>query len=302
MTRAENLVAASVDVFAASRPPARPELVNVARFHDPAVFRCEMDKLWATVWQIGCLTSEIPNPGDYHEYVVGEWSFLIVRTGPGPQQLRAYHNVCHHRGRKIKTGAGNASALRCIYHGWTWRLTGQIEHIPERDAFCPFADDEVQLAEVAVEVFKDFVFINPDLGAPPLEKHLAGMADLIESYRYERMYRWRSMSTVLRGNWKNVVDAFTENYHARTVHPESTAFVSYTDPAVVLVDDHSLNVSPFGLPDSLTYGEPPEMDDALDAIRSGRSRRSVRTPARSTCSATCTVSSRARSYGKPCWD
>jgi phenylpropionate dioxygenase-like ring-hydroxylating dioxygenase large terminal subunit len=264
MTRTENGVAAEIDIFAPTRPPARPELVDVARFQDPAVFRAEMDRLWSRVWQIGCLASEIPNVGDYHEYVVGDWSFLIVRVAP--EAVKAYHNACHHRGRKIKSGSGNAGRLTCIYHGWTWTLDGQIEYIPERAAFCPFADEEVELTEVRTAVFQDFVFLNPDPDAAPLDQHLAGLAEVIEPYRYQRMYRWRSMSTVLRGNWKNVVDAFTENYHARTVHPESTAFVSYTDPAVVLVDDHSINVSPFGIPDSLTYGEPPDMSDALDAM------------------------------------
>jgi phenylpropionate dioxygenase-like ring-hydroxylating dioxygenase large terminal subunit len=264
MSIVENPVAASVDIFAPTRPAARPGLLDVRRFHDPMVFRAEMEKLWAKVWQIGCLVSEIPRPGDYHEYVVGDWSFLIVREGP--DSIKAYHNVCHHRGRKVKTGSGNASRLTCMYHGWTWKLSGEIDEIPERDSFCPFADDEVALTAVSVGVFKDFVFINPDPEAEPLEKYLGGMGDIIEAYRYERMYRWRSMSTVLRGNWKNVVDAFTENYHARTVHPESTPFIDYTNPVVVLVDDHSLNVSPFGLPDSLTYGEPPDMEDALDAM------------------------------------
>lgn len=264
MTIAKDPVAGGVDIFAPTRPPARPGLLDVERFHDPAVFRTEMEKLWAKVWQIGCLASEIPNAGDYREYIVGDWSFLIVRQDP--DSIKAYHNVCHHRGRKIKTGSGNASHLTCLYHGWTWNLNGEITQIPERGAFCPFTDDEVRLTEVSVALFKDFVFINPDPAAEPLEKYLAGMADIIEPYRYDRMYRWRAMTTTLDANWKNVVDAFTENYHARTVHPESTPFVDYANPAVVLVDDHSLNVSPFGMPDSLTYGEPPDMEDTLDAM------------------------------------
>lgn len=266
MTIAENPIAAGVDIFSPVRPAPRPGLIDVERFQSPAVFEAEMAKLWGRVWQIGCLLSEIPNVGDYHEYTLGAWSFLVVRTGTGPEDVKAYHNVCHHRGRKVKTGSGNVTSLMCIYHGWTWSLDGNITYIPERDSFCPFHDDEVKLAEVAVGVFKDFVFINPDPDAPPLEKHLAGMADIIEPYRYERMYRWRSMTTTLHGNWKNVVDAFTENYHARTVHPESTPFVEYTNPPVELVDDHSLNVTPFGLADSLTFEEPPDMDDALDAM------------------------------------
>ena len=265
-TSATSSTAEDVDIFSPTRPAAKPDLIDVERFQSPAVFEAEMTKLWGRVWQIACLLSEVPNTGDYHEYQVGPWSFLVVRTGPGPQDVKAYHNVCHHRGRKVKTGSGNASSLMCIYHGWTWSLHGEVEYIPEREAFCPFADDEVKLTAVSVAVCKDFVFINPDPHAGPLGEHLAGMAEVIEPYRYERMYRWRSMSTILRGNWKNVVDAFTENYHARTVHPESTPFIDYVNPVVRLVDDHSLNVSPFGLPDSLTYGEPPDIDDALDAM------------------------------------
>jgi nitrite reductase/ring-hydroxylating ferredoxin subunit len=119
MTIAEDRsTTADMEVFEPRRPAPRPDIVDVERFHSPEIFKREMVKLWGKVWQIGCLASEIPNPGDYYEYVVGEWSFLIVRATGG--ELKAYHNVCHHRGRKVKTGTGNASAPMCIYHGWTW--------------------------------------------------------------------------------------------------------------------------------------------------------------------------------------
>lgn len=266
MTIAEDRTAANadMDVFEPRRPAPRPDIVDVERFHSPEIFAAEMVKLWGKVWQIGCMASEIPNPGDYYEYVVGDWSFLIVRASAG--ELKAYHNVCHHRGRKVKTGTGNAGSLMCIYHGWTWNLEGQITDIPERDSFCPFADDEVKLTEVSVAQFHDFVFINPDPEAAPLEDFLGGMGKIIDDYQYNRMYRWHNTTTKLRGNWKNVVDAFTENYHARTTHPESTPFVNYYDPPVRLVDDHSLNVSPFGVPDQLTWNTTPDFEEALDSM------------------------------------
>lgn len=66
----------------------------------------------------------------------------MVRTGPDADDVKAFHNVCHHRGRKVKDGSGNARSLMCMYRGWTWSRTGEIEYIPEGGSYSGVMDQD----------------------------------------------------------------------------------------------------------------------------------------------------------------
>src|ERR1700751_3149265 len=89
--------------------------------------RAERDKLWRKIWQEVGRVEEIPNVGDYITYEILDDSIIIVRTAP--DQIRAYHNVCQHRGRRLvdtPTGGHNARGKTkqfvCGFHGWRWDI------------------------------------------------------------------------------------------------------------------------------------------------------------------------------------
>ncbi|MCA1843754.1 MAG: Rieske 2Fe-2S domain-containing protein, partial [Actinobacteria bacterium] len=89
----------------AKRPPAPAKLIDPQRYTTREFARLEFERMWSRTWQLACLDTDIPNPGDFYEYVVGDWSIVVLRALDG--SLRAFHNVCAHRGRRIKTGCGN---------------------------------------------------------------------------------------------------------------------------------------------------------------------------------------------------
>ena len=78
----------------AKRPPAPTKLIDPTRYTSPEFARLELERLWSRTWQLACLDTDIPNPGDFYEYVIGDWSIVVVRAEDGG--LRAYHNVCAH--------------------------------------------------------------------------------------------------------------------------------------------------------------------------------------------------------------
>ena len=85
-------------------------------FHD-----LEVEKLWSRVWQLACHEDELCDVGDYVVYDIARLSFLLVRTGEDPNDIKAYRNACLHRGRKLREQPGKAtSILRCSFHGWSW--------------------------------------------------------------------------------------------------------------------------------------------------------------------------------------
>lgn len=245
------------------RPPAPAQLIAKERYTSQEFLNSELAKMFSRVWQIACLESDIPNPGDYHEYKIGLESVLVVRGSDGV--IRAFLNVCQHRGRQLRQGCGNAHQLRCPFHGWTWNLDGTLAEAPEREEFCPFADDDVALAGVKVDQWEQFVFINLDPKAEPLLDYLGAIPERLKGHKLSRQYKWFSRSTTLPVNWKTALDAFQEAYHGRFVHAESIHFVDYVDNPIELLDRHSVLSATFGVPDRLINVES-DVDTMLDAM------------------------------------
>ena len=85
--------------------------------------RLEMERLWPRVWQPACREEEIPAVGDYVNYEIGHESILVMRSAP--DSIKAFYNVCPHRGRRLRDDArGNLSLIFCGYHAWTFDLDG----------------------------------------------------------------------------------------------------------------------------------------------------------------------------------
>ena len=246
-----------------SRPPALDRLIPKDRYLSREFLDLELRRMWSRVWQLACLTSDVATVGAYSEYTIGDQSILVVRETE--DRLRAYHNVCQHRGRRLRSGCGQTEQLGCRYHGWTWGLDGQLVSVPEREEFCPFDDEDVALRQCLVDTWGPFVFVNLDPGAGPLAEHLGELPERMAAYRHDRQYKWWSKSTVVRANWKNTLDAFQEAYHARTIHPESVSFINYVGNDIEVIGDHSLLKVPFGEPDRL-LDDPPPFDETLDSM------------------------------------
>jgi nitrite reductase/ring-hydroxylating ferredoxin subunit len=247
------------------RPPAPTRTIGAERYTSPEFLRREFEHVWSKVWQLACLGSDIPEVGDHHLYEIGRASILVVRSAP--DTIQAFHNVCLHRGRKIKTSCGNSAELRCPYHSFTWALDGTLKEIPERETFNPLDDARLGLLPVRCETFHDWVFVCLDADAAPLSEHLGPVTDILEKYRFDRQYKWWSRTTSNNANWKNGMDAFQESYHARYLHPESVAFANNVDYPIWFYGDHSSYVIPFGIADEVAAAQiTPNWDEALDAM------------------------------------
>ena len=95
--------------------------VPVERYYDPAFAALEHERLWSRTWQMACRLEEIPSPGDFVEYAVGDQSLFVVRVDA--TTIRAYHNACRHRGVKLVEGNGNRRrpCRRCRWsHSCRW--------------------------------------------------------------------------------------------------------------------------------------------------------------------------------------
>ena len=230
--------------IAVSRDETR---VPTLRYTSPAFARREAQKLWKQVWQMACRVEDIPAPGHYVEYTVGDQSFLVVRGDDGT--IRAFANVCRHRGNTLRTGTGHCSQIRCRYHGWSWALDGRLADIPDRHLTVDVADDDYHLAEAAVGEWAGFVFLHPDRrNAPPLEEFLGGLTAQLAPYHLERMRATTDITLRLDCNWKVAIEAFLEVYHVQKIHPQLMPRVDDVNTAFELIGEHSRMIVPYGVP------------------------------------------------------
>jgi len=112
----------------------------VSRYISPEFFERELTDVWPKTWQLACTVDHVAEPGDWFEYRVGRYSVLIVRGDDGV--LRAFQNVCLHRGSELCSGSGGGLAeIRCPFHRWTWGLDGRLREVPSRREFGILNDD-----------------------------------------------------------------------------------------------------------------------------------------------------------------
>ncbi|MFA7585075.1 MAG: aromatic ring-hydroxylating dioxygenase subunit alpha [Novosphingobium sp.] len=189
----------------------------------------EADKLWAKVWQQAGRVEEIPEVGDYITYNIANDSILIVRTGV--DTIRAYHNVCPHRGRRLvgncglngtgHSACGKAKRFTCNYHAWTFNLDGKATWILDKDDWQGvLTEDRTSLEDVQVGTWGGWIWINMDPDCEPLADFLAPLPELLDPFEFEKQrYRFRFYG-VFDCNWKVALEAFLEPYHVAGTHPQ----------------------------------------------------------------------------------
>jgi phenylpropionate dioxygenase-like ring-hydroxylating dioxygenase large terminal subunit len=199
-----------------------PHGISVGRYIDPAFMRLEYERLWSRVWQAAARLDEIPEPGDYTTYEIGDQSVVVVRVDE--TTIKAYHNVCPHRGTALAQGSGRFGSCRivCPFHGWRWDLAGNNQFILERQEFRDgqLRDSDVALRSVQVALFAGFVFINFDPNPQPFDEFIAPVREVIEGLAIGDMHHYWWKSIPVPANWKVAQEAFFEAFHVPATHPQ----------------------------------------------------------------------------------
>ena len=212
---------------------AEPVTYPVEAFISPDYARAEADRLWAKVWQHAGRVEEIPEVGDYITYEIGDDSILIVRNAP--DSIKAYHNVCPHRGRRLVNAAngengacGKKRAFVCGFHGWTFDLNGKNTYVLDKDDWKGALNEErTSLYEVKVDTWGGWLFINMDPQAVSLREYLEPAASILDPFEFQKMrYKWRQW-VIFDCNWKTALEAFMEPYHVAGTHPQLLKYGQY---------------------------------------------------------------------------
>ena len=196
--------------------------VPVSRYTTKAFHDLEMKKLWPRVWQMACREEEIPQVGDHYIYEIGSYSIIVVRT---PDGIKAHHNVCRHRGRKLceHPGTGHAPSFICPFHGFSWNIDGSLRNITSEWDFPHIDKDNFDLTPVKVGFWGGWVFVNMDMQAQPFDEFYGDLQKHFEVWRPEQRYIEAHVGKIMPCNWKLAQEAFMEAFHVITTHPQILA-------------------------------------------------------------------------------
>ncbi|MEO5598241.1 MAG: aromatic ring-hydroxylating dioxygenase subunit alpha [Novosphingobium sp.] len=195
-------------------------IVAAENYISPEFAKCEAETLWGRVWQMACREEEIPKVGDYYTYDIVDQTVIVVRVAP--DEIKAFHNVCPHRGRTLTEGCGHAARFVCKFHGWTWKLDGTVAKVVDRHEWPEdlVSDELLNLVPVKVGRWSGWVYVNLDPDSISLEEHLAPAKAYLDPFDIGGMnYHWRK-STIVNCNWKVALEAFNEGYHVQQTHSQ----------------------------------------------------------------------------------
>ena len=200
--------------------------IDVEPMVSAELFEIERERIFKRVWLKVGRVEEIPEPGDYKvkRLEVAHTSAIIVRGKDG--EIRAFHNICTHRGNKLVPGTsdetfGHAQAhlLSCRFHAWTFTTEGALRGVPRQEAFDNLDKSCLGLKPIHCDVWEGFIFLNlDDQPRWTLTEYLGGIGEHCAGFPYHEATAAYRYSTVLDCNWKVCMHAFAEGYHVPTIH------------------------------------------------------------------------------------
>ncbi|MEM8902770.1 MAG: aromatic ring-hydroxylating dioxygenase subunit alpha [Actinomycetota bacterium] len=207
----------------APEPSLTSNPITGDRYWSPAFMQREWDHLWTKVWLIAGMVDQLREPGDFFTYELGRESILCTRSDD--QRIRAFYNVCQHRGNRLvhaETGSAAGGQFQCAYHGWRFGGDGTLLWVHDEDDFPQGTPcGQRNLVEIPCDTWGGFVWINLDEGCDSLQDYLQPIAGQLDCYRMERMKRTHWVTLEGDFNWKCVQDNFNESYHLPFVHPQT---------------------------------------------------------------------------------
>jgi phenylpropionate dioxygenase-like ring-hydroxylating dioxygenase large terminal subunit len=191
-------------------------------YFDAEFFEAEKRAFLRAAPQVVCHQSEIAKPGDWRslEYL-GE-SAIVIRGDDG--EVRAFSNVCRHRGSRILYGTGGcAKMLTCPYHAWSYARDGRLVGVPHRNEYPGLQTERLGLKPLALQNWHGFLFVALEPGAPSVASMMAPYEAEVAPYRFEDLRVMGRVTLRPRAlNWKTIADNYSDHLHIAVGHPGLT--------------------------------------------------------------------------------
>lgn len=223
--------------------------VPTSIFTDPAWFEREREALFRHGAHVVGWAGELPRSNTFVTKDVAGVPVLITRDDAGV--LRAFRNVCTHRGAQVAHGCGEARRFTCPYHAWVFDAGGGLVGQPEAWGFADIERSTLALDPLPLASIHGLLVVGLSDDVDPVFE-FGEIADELEPYGYDHHEVIASHHFELRANWKIIVDVNLEAYHVKFLHRDSLshfvrnhavhdtfgrharwAFPTFVDPAIV---------------------------------------------------------------------
>jgi phenylpropionate dioxygenase-like ring-hydroxylating dioxygenase large terminal subunit len=201
-----------------------PRALPAWAYSHPEMTRLEYERILQPSWQIVCHINSIAAAGDFVTLDIGPESVVAIRDSDG--DIKAFHNVCRHRGARILDGNATSHAghcpgtITCPYHGWSYKLTGELLGVPVRDSFPGLDRAQHGLKPVRMAIQFGFVFVNLSGNPAPLETIWGHFQDDFAAHHFETLQPLGPLYLEHWDvDWKIAMDNYLESYHVPIGHP-----------------------------------------------------------------------------------
>ena len=204
----------------------QPKTLPGNYFTDPAIFKRELEVFFWDSWIFAGRAEWIADPGDYFLRDVAGESIIVTRAHDG--SVRAFYNVCRHRGTRMCTAPTGTfeGAIQCPYHGWRYGLTGRLLGAPHMNS-PEFHPADYSLHELAAATWDGHIFLHLGQPAQTLLEHLAALPSRFAPWRMEELRMHRRIVYDVKANWKLIVLNYNECLHCPILHPTLNRLTNY---------------------------------------------------------------------------
>ena len=198
-------------------------------YRSHVAYQAELENVIFKSWIYAGHISQIPQPGDYFLFDIGEDSIIINRNNKG--DIGAMHNVCRHRGARVcEESSGNRKAFICPYHGWAYGNDGSLKSAREMDQLEGFKCSDYALKKVRFVIFHGLIFINCDPNAPDFKAPLENITTQLGAYDLENAKIAERKTYRINANWKLCLENYLECYHCSSSHRQYAKLHSLEAP------------------------------------------------------------------------
>ena len=216
---------------------------------DARIAELELQTVFSNTWQVIGRIDQVERPGQFVTATIGGEPLVAVRGNDGV--LRAFYNVCrHHAAAVVTEPCGQASILHCPYHGWNYGLDGSLKGMPEFDGVKDFERKDNGLVPVKADIWEQFVFVNMDPAAAPLQDFLGGLMQRVAPLGLTKLHYYTSKVYDIHCNWKVFVDNYLDGgYHVPHLHKGLNSVLDYKQYTIENEDRYCLQSSPLAFAD-----------------------------------------------------
>jgi choline monooxygenase len=241
-------------------PLPESHTIPASWYVDERIATLERQYVFGGSWQVVARLDQLKRPGQFVTRELAGEPIVVVRSKNG--ELRAFYNVCrHHAAAVVTKTAGSTSIFRCPYHGWSYGLDGALKGAPEFEGVCNFDRTQNGLVPVKMAAWEQFVFVNLDPKASPLETFLGQLIHRTKPLDLMRPRFFERRTYSLNCNWKVFVDNYLDGgYHVPHLHKALNSVLDYRHYTIEIADRYCLQSSPMVAGDK---------DAAISATRQG---------------------------------